>query len=483
MGSSLMRISQKLRHRTAACILSNYAYLFVIGAFLFADFVPRFWQGDSLSYLMTGEGWIPPDRSWAFGFFANYIFRHTRGGSAFILMQVGIMALLIAAGRLYFPDGRKPGIVYGAIAIVLALDPCLEIYTRFFMSDFLAFAFFFLALLALLRLMSESAEGEHFWFWICCFVTSGMAAIWVRVAYAVIIEIALLLTALMRIGRLSRRQWLALCLSALAPFLAVASILAANRVIFADQFPHELFVNRLSGVLSAAVFAPAMQKADFDKVGILITDAEFERLDLKNYNKRSYHVWAGEHDALHQFLRDKLGVKEGEPDTAAVGKAASGLVRSAFLRNPFAVAKVYVRGLLSYASPPRWRAQGPNESGLTRPLPGYFVSFWNRYSALKVDPDITSIRSPLVRIFEATLYFYPFVLLLGAIASVYLIITERSRPNAVVLTAGFAAVFASAPLYSDYILARYVMGAVVNSYLLVGLAVHTIVSRRYAGEV
>jgi hypothetical protein len=475
-----MSISEKPSQRTAAYIFSNYGYLLVIAAFLFADFIPRFWQGDSLSYLMTGEDWIPPDRSWAFGFFANYIFRHTRGGSAFILMQVGIMALLIATARVYFPYRRKLGIVYGAIAIVLALDPCLEIYTRFFMSDFLAFTFFFLALLALFRLMSESEDGNHSWFWIGCVVISGMAAIWVRVAYAVIVEVAVLLTALIRMGRLSRRQWLALCLSALAPFLAVASILAANRIVFADRFPHELFVNRLSGVLTAAVFAPAVQKSDFDKVGIPITNAEFQRLDLKNYNKRSDHVWGTAHDDLHQFLRDKLGVKEGEGDTRAVGKASSGLVRSAFLRNPFAVAKVYVYDLLEYATPRRWRVQGPNESGLTRPLPDYFVSFWNRYSALKVDPEITRIRSPLVRIFEATLYFYPFVLLLGAIAAAYLIITERSMPSAVVLTAGSVAVLAAAPLYSDYVLARYVLGAIVNSYLLVGLAVQTIVSRRYA---
>ena len=122
------------------------------------------------------------------------------------------------------------------------------------------------------------------------------------VAYAVIVEVAVLLIAVMNVGRFSRRQWLALGLSALAPFLAVASMLAANRIVFAKRFPHELFVNRLSGVLTAAVFAPAVKKSDFDKLGIPITDAEFQRLDLKNYNKRSDHVWGTEHDDLHQFF-------------------------------------------------------------------------------------------------------------------------------------------------------------------------------------
>ena len=477
-----MRISERPSQRRTAYIFSNYGYLVVIGAFLFADFIPRFWQGDSLSYLMTGENWIPPDRSWAFGFFVNYIFRHTQGGSAFMLLQIAILALLIAAARAYFPDGYKLGTVYGVIAILLALDPCLEMYTRFFMSDFLACAFFFLALLALFRVLKKGNHENHSWFWICCAVAGGIVAIWVRVAYAVIVEVAVLLIAVMNVGRFSRRQWLALGLSALAPFLAVASMLAANRIVFAKRFPHELFVNRLSGVLTAAVFAPAVKKSDFDKLGIPITDAEFQRLDLKNYNKRSDHVWGTAHDDLHQFLRDKLGVKAGEGDPMAVDKASSSLIRSAFLRNPFAVAKVYIHGLLEYASPPRWRAQHANEAGLTRPLPDYFVSFWNKYSALKVDPEITRIRSPLVRIFGASLYFYPFLLLLGAMAAGYLIITDRSRLSAVILGAGFVGTLAAAPLYSDYVLARYVLGAIVNSYLLIGLAIQAIFSRRYAGE-
>jgi hypothetical protein len=39
----------------------------LLGAGLLIDHMPRFYQGDSLSYLSTGEGWMPPDRSWAFG--------------------------------------------------------------------------------------------------------------------------------------------------------------------------------------------------------------------------------------------------------------------------------------------------------------------------------------------------------------------------------------------------------------------------------
>lgn len=472
-----MSTREKPGWRTVADRISSYGYLFVIAAFLLLDFIPRFLQGDSISYLKTGESWIPPDRSWAFGYFVNYLFRHTHGGTAFILMQVAILALIIAASRIYFTEGGKAGILYGVCAVVVALDPCFEIYTRFFMSDLLAFAFFYLALLGLFFALREQEEKRPIWWWTAVVIVASMGAVWVRVAYAVILEATLALFVVIRLGRLSRRQWSVILLCVLGPVLALGSIMMANRVVFAERFPHELFVNKLSGVFAAAVFAPALQKQDFAAVGIPITDDEFQRLDLHNYGKRSAQVWGTAPDDLQQFLKDKLGITE--PYTQVIDKAASGLVRSAFRRNPFALLEVYFRGSLEYATRKEWRAMRLNEMGLPRPLPDSFVSFWNTYSVFKIDPDITQVRSLLVRYFVATVSLYPFQLLLGLMAAAYLVIRERARIGVALLAAGFVADLAAAPLYSDFVIPRYVLGAIVISYLLMGLAVQSIVSRRF----
>ena len=466
--------------RSAVTIFSKYGYLVVIAIFLYADFIPRFLQGDSVSYLMTGEGWIPRDRSWAFGYFINYIFRHTHGSAAFLLIQVGLLAVIIAAARVYFPEGRERGIVYGVCAVLLALDPCFEVYTRFLLSDLLAFAFFYLALLGLFFAMRERQETRRIWWWTAVIIVASMGAVWVRVAYAPVLEATLVLFVLIRLGKLSRRQWTVVLVSMLVPVVALGSIVAANHVVFAKMFPHEFFVNKMSGIFTAAVFAPALKQSDFASVGIPITDDEFQRLDLQDYGKRSAQVWGASHDDLLQFLKDKLGITDA--DSQVVEKAASGLVRSAFRRNPFAFLEVYLRSGLEYASRKEWRSMRVNEMGLPRPLPEYFVSFWNKYSALKVDPDITRLRSPLVRYFIGVVSLYPFQLLFGLLAAAYLVIRERGRMSVAVLTAGFVADLAAAPLYSNFVIPRYVLGAIVISYILMGLAVQSMVARRSAGK-
>jgi hypothetical protein len=453
-------------------ILSSYGFCLVVITFMLVDFIPRFYQGDSISYLMTGvDGWIPPDRSWAFGFVVNFIFCHTNGYSAFMLMQIGILACLIAATQIFFSDFGRSRIVYGMIAVFLALDPLLEISTRFFMSDFPAVAAFLVILFTLFLLMREGDRTRSLWLYIFLAVAATVVAVFLRVAYALIIELTVLLVGTIAIYRLSRRQWFALAVVALAPFIAVGSLAVANRIVLADQFPNEWFVNKLSGVFLAGVFAPALQMSDFQKVGIPITTSEFQRLGLTSYEKRTDQVWGKSPDCLHQFIKDKLKIKQDY--TRTVDETALGLVWSAFRRNPISLAKVYTRSAFQYVKPSEWHQSIKFEMGLWQALPSNFVAFANRYSVLKIEPEITEIRSPLVRLYEAVSYVYPLQLLLGLAAAAYLMIRESDRPSVVVLTAGLLADLGSVPFYCNSVIPRYILGAIIISYLLIGLAIQS----------
>jgi hypothetical protein len=450
----------------------------MIVAWMLLDFVPRFFQGDSLAYLATGEaGWIPPDRSWAFGYLANFLLRYTHGYSAFILMQIGILACLIASARLFFSDAGRVGLIYGMTAVLLALDPLLEIYARFVMSDLLAVAAFFAAMLALIMILRERVAARRLWWFVLLFMISTIAAVFIRIAYASVIELMALLAGVLTSRRIVRRQWLALAAAASSPLIAVTILSAANGVIFGDRFQHEMFVNRLSGVFLASVFAPALQMSDFEAVGVPITDSEFLRLDLGNYDKRTGHPWVQSPDYLHQFIRDKLGVKADY--TAEVNRVASRLVWNAFIRDPIAAAKVYAWSGIQYASPAGWHDALGTDLGLSRALPASFVDFSNRYSILKIDPEITKVRSPLVRFYEVASYFYPLLLLLGLVAAGYLV-ARRGHDDSVavaVLIAGLLADLAATPLYSYYVIARYVLGAVIISYVLIGVAMQSVIIR------
>src|SRR5262249_27768333 len=163
------------------------------------------------------------------------------------LIQTGILACLIASSRLFFSQLNRIGIIYGATAVLLALDPLLEIYSRSVMSDLLAVAAFFAALLALFGLLREGAGVKERWSFVVMFIVATVAAIFVRVAYALIIELAVLLAGALMSGRLVRRQWLALAGALCGPLIAVALLSVANGVVFGDRFHHQPFINKLSG--------------------------------------------------------------------------------------------------------------------------------------------------------------------------------------------------------------------------------------------
>lgn len=109
--------------------------------------------------------------------------------------------------------------------------------------------------------------------------------------------------------------------------------------------------------------------------------------------------------------------------------------------------------------------------GLTRSLPHNFVTFINQNSVLKITPDLSLLRSPLIRAYEAISGLYPLQLLLGFCAGVAILLRIGPKPFLVLPFAAFCADLAAAPLYENHFIARYILGAIFLSYLLIGLAV------------
>jgi hypothetical protein len=280
---------------------------------------------------------------------------------------------------------------------------------------------------------------------------------------------------------LTRKQWLAILGTILGPFLAVGCVAVANQLMFSQEFPDEIFVTKLSGVFLAGVFAPALTQADFHNAHIPITSQEYDQLDLGKYEKRVTQVWGNQHSDLQQLIKDNLHITDA-PYSAAVDRAASRLVMSALKRNPLALAKVYVISAVDYVRPAEWRRQLPGEMGLTRSLPNYFLALANQYSVQKITFDITTIRSLLIRIYEAVAILYPFQLLLGLIAGIALIVRSGCQPQTAVPFAAFIADLATAPIYGNYLIARYILAAIFLSYVLIAVAAAAILPRAEVGR-
>jgi hypothetical protein len=456
--------------------LRSLPFLAILG-WLLLDTVPRFFQGDSVSYLMTGfNNWLPPDRSWVFGFASAFILRHGHGPVLFILLQTLLLTLIVCASRLLLGPAacRRPVLL--VLVGCTCLDPLIEIYTRFFMSDFVAFGAFILFLVGYRAALKQDGARSIAVAGLLLMFTAGAVAVFMRVAYSLIIEATSFLILVAFCTRLRGRQWLPALLGVAIPFLLIGCVIASNGVVFSKQFPGEHFVTKLSGVFLAGVFAPAVSEADFAKADIPITSAEFAKLNLGDYGKRVRQVWNKDPDDLQQFLKDKLGVRQDYD--ARVDSAATALVKAAAIRAPWGILKVYLVSARLYLEPGQWQRQTYGEMGLSQALPAYFVSYFNDISVMKITPDITAVKSALIRAYQALAPFYPAQIILGLIALITLLVREGRNDVVIILGAALIADLVTVPVYSNYLIARYILAALFINYLLIGLAMASICGGR-----
>src|SRR5262249_39020530 len=98
---------------------------------------PQFFLGDSGSYLFTAvSGWIPPDRSYVYGFIIRWLCLGS--GSLFPLLLVQAFASSFSAAILgwsiqrFLQTSRRLTI---ALTIAYSLDPLQLMYDRFVMAE------------------------------------------------------------------------------------------------------------------------------------------------------------------------------------------------------------------------------------------------------------------------------------------------------------------------------------------------------------
>jgi hypothetical protein len=116
------------------------------------DSNPQVCLGDSMSYLTTAmKQWIPPDRSFVYGYVLNYLTARARSLNSLLAVQsfMGIATSMLSA-LILFRFFRVSFAASAAIAFLLTLEPQQLLYERFVMTESMSttiFAvFLFLAL-------------------------------------------------------------------------------------------------------------------------------------------------------------------------------------------------------------------------------------------------------------------------------------------------------------------------------------------------
>jgi len=161
------------------------------------DSNPQVYLGDSMSYLTTAmQNWIPPDRSFVYGFLVHDLTSRARSLSSLVATQTsaGIATALLAAVILV-RFMRAPFAIAAAIAIALALEPQQLLYERFVMTESLSTAVF--ALFVLLAL--EYVRDRKIWALIAVQIT-GVILLAFRVTYIPMLTVTSMAAPLLACG-------------------------------------------------------------------------------------------------------------------------------------------------------------------------------------------------------------------------------------------------------------------------------------------
>jgi hypothetical protein len=169
MSHTAWEASQPLRRTSRdwfkwfGCLLDNPLWRFILSALavkaiiLFADPSPQLFLGDSGSYIYTAlTGWIPPDRSFLYGFLIRWL--SVGSGSLFSLVLGQTLASAISAGLLGWIMWRFIGTStrFAMLAAILySLDPLQLMYERFVMAE----AFSLLAAMMFVSFILLFVEG------------------------------------------------------------------------------------------------------------------------------------------------------------------------------------------------------------------------------------------------------------------------------------------------------------------------------------
>jgi len=145
---------------------------------------PMFFWGDSASYIWTAlTGWIPPDRSFLYGFFIRAVAVTTGSLLYLVIAQVclsGICAIILADILIRFFNVKRW--LAFSIALLMSFEPLQLMYERYVMTETIALTVFSLYLWVILHYLEDTKIR---WLWLL----QGMAVLLISIRLAFIPQV------------------------------------------------------------------------------------------------------------------------------------------------------------------------------------------------------------------------------------------------------------------------------------------------------
>ena len=360
---------------------------------------------------------------------------------------------------------------YGAwlvFAAAVSLDPLLQAYIRFWLSDIAALVCFAASLCALNQVLRSQGRGA---------VAASLAAyavlvfltILTRIAYAPIEFLTALLCALFSARPAFRGTRLRLAAACLVVPLCVAAFTQANGIVAMDRFRGHAFLNKVGPLLQLGVFAPALHWKDFTRAGVPLSRAHFAAMHLGRYAGREQQVWGGDPNHIDGVLFAAAG--STDPYDTRFEALSGAVLKEGLLHHPMSFALVYAATFGLYLLPAEYAAHFADEMGFGRDLPDFVPAMLHQWTDMDVKTTVTSDPSPMTEILHNAVMLYPLLFLAGIAAACVLLFRRASSRSDHLAATALVATLLVTPLFSHVVKARYMLPAVFLSYATVTLAV------------
>jgi hypothetical protein len=444
--------------------------IFALKLLLFAvDPVPKLYMGDSGSYIWTAlSGWIPPDRS----FFYGYVIRWTAlwpGSLTWLLIvQVCLSAitciLFSSITRVIFELPERWSYIFGFLC---AIDPLQLLYERYVMTEAISlFLYAFVIYHSFLYLKTRRLRN------LVIVQAASVLLIGFRMSFLLQVQINTIILPLIAFApdvlkRIRRRPiadasptWPArvcaghLLLSVTLMFLLHAGYKQTNGWL-SHREPNYLYS---TGITLLAFWAPVLQPEDAPDPGLADLIRRGDEFHLKNPVFRNAQRFRPGH------LIDRL--RKLEPDKPKADSLAKRTALHALLRDPLGVLGISWRTYLSYWNVAAMKKFAVSDFSFRRPPNDQLIELLASRFHLSYAKGSTAL-SP-TQLYYIVAWPYYFLILLAPLLSGLAIALRSVRRYAILLFVHISIMMAMAMTFgSDSI--RYLQPISFITLLLLAL--------------
>jgi hypothetical protein len=378
-----------LPRRGLRASLACLALLLALKALLLlVDPQARIFLGDSGSYFHTAlTGWIPPDRSFLYGWLVGAVALPSQSILTLVLAQTGfgVLCAMLLFAWLHFGLALRPAVAIAA-ALLFALEPAQLFYERMMMAEsagLLAFVLYFGALSA------HVATGRLAW--VPVYAALGVLAVAFRISLMPVVLLLGLVAPLLRLS-ITGNSRAALAWTALALILAAGSTWYAHDAYkrwygtLAESAPG---YTKSVGAFRLGLVAPLVQPEHFRNSGVPPSVLDTLTIDLRDPRMREAHIWmegglvraVKSHSADPESAARKISIKAAKDD-------------------PFGLARIGLMTVADYFEPSIATPRLLDDIGTRAPEPGLVrdLKVHLRFDASRLHLE----RGPVTRLFVAT---------------------------------------------------------------------------------